>query len=92
MFSTRPGAISRPTSASRITLAISAGRYNVLRGTAIAPIRDTASHQVTQSVPLAKNNPTRAPLPMPCASSQRARSPECRCASAYVSRSVGVTR
>ncbi len=57
---------------SRITVASSAGRYSVLSGTATAPIRESASHHVTHSVPLAKNNPTRDPLPTPRASSQRA--------------------
>ncbi len=78
----RSGAISSATSASRTTLAISAGRYIVLSGTATAPIRDTASHQITQSVPLGKNNPTRVPFPTRCASSQRASSAERRSASA----------
>ena len=62
MSSTRSGAISIPMSASRTTLAISAGVYIVLSGTATAPIRDTASHQTTQSTPLGKNSPTRVPF------------------------------
>ena len=66
MSSTLLGATSSPMSASRSTLAISAGVYIVLSGTASAPIRDTASHQMTQSTPLGKNSPTRVPLPTPC--------------------------
>ena len=49
-------------SASRSTLASSAGVYSVLSGTASAPIRDTASHQTIQSTPLAKNRPDPAAL------------------------------
>ena len=37
-----------------------------------APIRDTASHHTTHSTPLAKNRPTRLPLPTPWPSSRRA--------------------
>ena len=65
MFNTRLGAANSPMSASRTTLASSAGAYSVLNGTASAPIRDTASHQMIQSTPLAKNRPTRLPLPTP---------------------------
>ena len=49
-------------SASRNTFASSAGAYSVLSGTASAPIRDTASHQMIQSMPLAKNRPDAAAL------------------------------
>jgi hypothetical protein len=66
-------------SASRATLAISAGVYSVLSGTASAPIRDTASHHTIHSTLFGKNSPTRVPLPTPCASSQRAaRAERCR--------------
>ena len=65
MSSTRCGATNSPMSASRNTFASSAGAYIVLSGTASAPIRDTASHQTTHSTPLAKNRPTRLPLPTP---------------------------
>ena len=67
-------------SASRITFAISAGVYSVLSGTASAPIRDTASHQTIQSTPLAKNRPTRVPLPTP--SLQQPAGDVCRAAAA----------
>jgi hypothetical protein len=59
-------------SASRNTFASSAGGYIVLSGTASAPIRDTANHQITHSTPLAKNSPTRVPLPIPAPSNQHA--------------------
>ena len=78
MSSTRAGATSSPTSASLTTLASSAGRYMVLSGTATAPMRDAASHQMIHSMPLAKNNPTRVPLPTPTANIHRASSAE-RC-------------
>jgi len=90
MSKTWPGATSIPISASLNTFAISAGVYIVLNGTANAPIRDTASHQMIHSAPLAKNSPTRLPLPTPSWSNQRATCAERRSASSYVSRSVGV--
>ena len=61
--------------------------WNVLIGTATAPIRVVASHAVTHSGQFANRTPTRVPLPTPDAMSARARRADARSASPYESAS-----